>query len=97
MIQPAMNDRTPPPLLTYNLRGRGLLQRVAITLVAAAFVVVAFFFITAALIAGALLAAVIALRFWWVMRKVRAAQRAAGPLDGEYTVVQPSGSDRLPR
>ena len=50
-------------------------------------VVGAFFFLTIALIAGAILAAALALRFWWVMRKVRRNMQASAPLEGDYTVV----------
>ena len=88
-----MSDRDAPPLLTYEIRGRNWLQRAVITVVGAAFIVVGFFFLTAVLIAGALLATVVAVRFWWVLRKVRKAREAAGPLEGEYTVVD---SARLP-
>jgi predicted PurR-regulated permease PerM len=88
-----MSDRNAPPLLTYEIRGRNWLQRAALAVVGAAFIVVGFFFLTAVLIAGALLAAVVAVRFWWVIRRLRKAREAAGPLEGDYTVVD---SARLP-
>lgn len=82
-----MNERNAPPLLTYRTGGRNWLQRAALTALGLAVIVLAFFFLTVALVAGALLAAVIAVRFWWIMRKVRAAQKASAPLEGEYTVT----------
>ncbi len=80
--------RNAPPLLTFQTRGLGWLQRTALAMGAIAVVVIAFFFLTVALIAGALLAIVIAVRWWWIVRRLRAAQKAAGPLDGEYVVVE---------
>ena len=84
-----MNDRSVPPLLTH--RGGSRVKRTAYAVlglcVAALFVTLAFFFITVAIVAGAVLALVIAVRWWWLMRRIRAAHKAAGPLEGEYTVV----------
>ena len=84
-----MDDRTTSPRLTQ--RGGNRLKRAAFAVlglcVAAVFATLAFFFITVALVAGALLALVIAVRWWWAMRRIRAAREAAGPLEGEYTVV----------
>lgn len=80
-----MNGR---PLLTYPSAGRGWVQRALLTLVGAAVLVLAFFFITIALIAGSLLAIGVALRWWWIVRRLRAAHRAAAPLEAEYTVLE---------
>ena len=88
-----MHDPNAPPLLTSPWRARNWLQRALIGVIGLAFAVMAFFFITAVLIVGTVAAAAIALRFWWHVRKLRAAQKAAGPLEGEYTVVH---SERLP-
>jgi len=82
-MQIEMNGR---PLLTYQNAGRSWVQRALLTLVGAAVLVLAFFFITIALIAGCLLAIGIALRWWWIVRRLRAAQKGAAPLEAEYTV-----------
>lgn len=84
------------PLLPPPAHGRNWLHRAGLALVTGAVIVLGFFFLTIALIAGALLATFIALRIWWVMRKFRAAQAAAAPLEGEYTVAERCGPD-LPR
>ena len=85
-----MNDRTSTLLLT----GRGnWLARAAIAVLGVAVAALAFFFLTIALIVGAAVALVFGIRLWWVMRRVRAAERAAGPIEGEYTVVE--GRERL--
>jgi predicted lipid-binding transport protein (Tim44 family) len=52
-----------------------------------ALAVAAFFFLTVALVVGTVLAAVIAVRVWWVLRRVRAQREAAAALEGEYSVV----------
>jgi hypothetical protein len=79
-----MNEQ---PLLMYHRAGRGWAQRALLTLVGATVLVVGFFFITVALIAGSVLAIAIALRWWWIVRRLRAAHRAHGPLEAEYRVV----------
>ena len=71
----------------YQNRGRTWLQRVALAVLGLSAIAIAFFFITIALFAGALLALGIAVRFWWVMRRIRAARKAAGPLEGEFAVI----------
>lgn len=89
-----MSDRNAPPLLIYQTRGRSWLQRAALTALGLAVIVLAFFFLTIALVAGVLLAAVIAVRFWWIMRKMRAAQKASAPLEGEYSVTDRADADK---
>ena len=59
---------------------------------AAGLVLVGFFFLTVALVAGAILAGVIALRWWWFVRKLKQrlqAQQGPAPLEGDYSVVEP--------
>jgi hypothetical protein len=80
-----MNGR---PLLTYRHAGSSWVQRALLTLVGAAVLVLAFFFITIALVAGSLLAIGVALRWWWIVRRLRAAHSAAAPLEAEYTVLE---------
>lgn len=77
--------------IEYRHSASGLVKswvgRAVLAVVGIVIAVGAFFFLTIALIAGAILAAAIALRFWWVMRRVRKTVAASGPLEGEYTVV----------
>lgn len=91
-----MNNPKLPPLLASPAGIRGWLQRAGVALFAITVIVLGFFFLTIALVAGALLAAVIAIRFWWIMRKIRAAQQATAPLEGEYTIAEPHRVE-LPR
>jgi hypothetical protein len=85
-----------PLFLAGRVRRLTWLQRAALAIFAVSAAIIAFFFITIALVCGALLALVIAVRWWWVMRRVRAARKASGPLEGEYVVVERSDRDRLP-
>jgi hypothetical protein len=90
-------DSNRPPLLQFAARSRSWSQRVLLTLLGAALVMFAFFFITVALIAGSVLAAGIALRWWWIVRRLRAAQKASAPLDGEYTVLEHTDIKKVAR
>ena len=70
----------------------GWLQRALLAVAAAGIVLVGFFFLTVALVAGAILAGVIAVRWWWFVRKLKQrvrAQQGPAPLEGDYSVVQP--------
>jgi Flp pilus assembly protein TadB len=78
-------------------RGRHWLRTAAFALVGISLAVVAFFFIAVALVVGACLALGIAVRWWWVMRRLRAQARTAGPLEGEYAVIEESPESRQPR
>lgn len=68
------------------------LQRGLLALVGAAILVLGLFFLTVALVAGALIALALVARWWWLARRLRSA-RAQGTLEGEYEVVERSGSD----
>ena len=81
-----------PLLLTYSGAGRSWLARVLVTTVGLVLAVTAFFFLTVALVVGTLLVAIIALRVWWIMRRIRSQQAAAGPLEGEYMRVSDGDS-----
>ena len=85
-----MHDGNTQRSLGFEHGGRTWLQRIADTLTAAALAVMAFFFVTIALVAGAVLLGVIAVRWWWLMRRIRAARDAAAPIEGEYRVIQSS-------
>ena len=69
-------------------RGRSFLQTAILAALGITLAVVAFFFIAVALVAGACLALGIAIRWWWMMRRLRAAAKAAGPLEGDYAVIE---------
>jgi hypothetical protein len=88
-----------PRLLTYSSRTGAWLTRAVLAVLGVVLAVVAFFFITAALVAGAFIALGIALRWWWVMRRLRAAAKASAPLEGEFRILEEhSGhSQRLDR
>ena len=75
-------------------RGRAWVQRTIIAVIGISLAVVAFFFIAVALVAGACLALGLAVRWWWVMRRLRAEHKASGPLEGEYAVIEKSREDR---
>ncbi len=84
----------------------GWITRLLFTLTTITLVIFGFFFLTVALAVGALVAAVIGVRLWWVIRKLKRAQSAAGPLtgrngasvvDGEYRVIEhDSNKPQLP-
>jgi membrane protein implicated in regulation of membrane protease activity len=75
---------------------RTWLARAAFAVVGLAVAVLAFFFLAVALMIGAVVVLVFAVRWWWLVRKVKAARAAAGPLEGEYSVVDPDkANDRL--
>jgi Flp pilus assembly protein TadB len=82
------------------MTGRPLnwLERLLVFLASASLAVLGFFFLTVALIAGTLVAAAVLVRWWWLSRRLRHA-RAQATLEGEYEVVEHSGSDqvKLPR
>ena len=73
--------------------------RLFAALLAAVLVVVAVFFVAFALIAAITVAALVAIRIWWVRRKLRA-QRDKDIIEGTYSVesaqvltVQPESTD----
>ena len=90
-----MDER--PRLISATPRGRSLLARTMLVLAGTAVLLVGFFFLTVALVAGSLFAAAIALRWWWVVRRIRAERKRSAPLDGEYTVIDQVGPGRVER
>ena len=78
-------------------RGKAWLQTALLAVVGITLAVVGFFFVAVALLAGVCLALVIAVRWWWLVRRLRAARKAAGPLEGEYVVLDKQVSDQRPR
>ena len=63
------------------------LGRVAFAVAGLAIAALAFFFLAFAVVIGTLAAVVVAVRWWWLMRKLKAARKASGPIEGEYTVI----------
>ena len=93
-----MSERPEPHLLISPNRSASWLQRTLLAAVGVTLAVAAFFFLMFALVAGAVLAVAIGIRFWWVMRKLRAQAKSTQALEGEYTVVErASAADRLER
>jgi hypothetical protein len=88
-----------PRLLEAPRRRTRWLQRAAIVAAGAIFVVSAFFFLAVAVVAGTILAIGVGVRIWWGLRRLRAQAKAAGPLEGEYTIVKgsPVETGRLER
>ena len=91
-----MSEFRDPRLLTFQTRG-GWLQRTLLALAALSLAVVAFFFIAIAVIAAAFIALAIGVRWWWMLRRLRARQKATEALEGEYTVVEHAAIEREPR
>jgi hypothetical protein len=67
--------------------GGGWLARAAFAVLGLAIAAIAFFALTIAAMIGAVVALVIGVRWWWLVRRARKAQAGAGPIEGEYTVV----------
>ena len=74
------------------------LERVLFALLGISILVLGFFFLAVALVAGAFIASALIVRWWWLARKLQRA-RAQETLEGEYVIVERSGSDqvKLPR
>lgn len=77
-----MNSQTQIP---GNILPASWLGRVIATLVAASVAVVGLFFFAFALVAAAVLAIIVAVRIWWVSRKLRA-RRDQDVIEGSYSV-----------
>ena len=69
-----------------------VLTRAAFAVLGVAIAALSLFFLTIAIVVGSAVALVVGARWWWVLRRARAARDAAGPIEGEYTVVD---RDRL--
>ena len=82
-----MNERYGPRLLNFKTQGRNWILRAVFLLIAVGVFVLAFFFVTLALAAGAVLALLTLARWWWLTRRLRAALKAAAPLEGDYRIV----------
>lgn len=92
-----MSELRNPRMLGYQGRSGGWLQRALLAVIGAVLVIAAFFFLTVALVAGAFLALGVAVRWWWIMRRLRAEAKASAALEGEYTVVERAESTRTRR
>jgi hypothetical protein len=77
-----------PHLLRFASRAPTWPQRLGLTLLAAVVLTLAFLFVTLAVVVGSVLAIGIALRWWWIARRLRAAHKATAPLEGEYRVLE---------
>jgi hypothetical protein len=78
-------------------RGKRWLQTAVLAVAGITLAFLAFFFIAVALVAGACLALGIAVRWWWLMRRLRAKAKATGPLEGEYAVIEDAERDQRRR
>ena len=75
---------------------RTWLARAAFAVLALAVAVLAFFFLAVAVMVGAVVILMVAVRWWWVVRTIKAARKASGPIEGDYTVVERDNvNDRL--
>ena len=85
-------------LISMTGRPFNWLERFLVLFASAFLVVLGFFFLTVALVAGAVIALALIARWWWLARKLQRA-RAQQTLEGEYEVVERSGSEQgeLPR
>jgi hypothetical protein len=86
-----MNDRNAYFYLPRRSGGTWL-TRIALGVIGIAIAAMAFFFVAVALCVGAAAALVLGVRWWWHTRRLRAAARTHGPIEGEYTIVE---RDRL--
>ena len=93
-----MNERHDPHLLPGPGSPTRWAQRLLIGALGVGLAITAFFFLVFALVAGAIIATVIGIRLWWVMRKLRAQAQNTGALEGEFTVIDRTGTaERLER
>ncbi len=88
-----MNHDKDPRVLFFTAGGGNWLQRIAVFLLAATIAVLVFLFLTIALAVGALLAAVIAVRWWWLARKLHSSP-GQGTFEGEYVVIEHAREER---
>jgi membrane protein implicated in regulation of membrane protease activity len=73
-----------------TVRWNGWLRTVLLSVAGIAILALAFFFLALAVVTGAVLASAIALRWWWVTRRLRHRQQAQrrSVLEGEYQVIE---------
>jgi hypothetical protein len=91
-----MNHIHDQRILISGRRGGNWLQRALFIAVGAVVAVAAFFFLAVALAAGAFIALALGIRWWWMLRHIRARAKASQAIDGEYTVVESQRTERRP-
>ncbi len=87
-----MNSDDETRVFSTRMNTQNWLQRAVLFVLAVTIAVVAFFFLTVALIAGAALASIIAVRWWWLTRKLKP-QAVDQTFEGEYTVIEHARND----
>ena len=92
-----MNQLHDQRILISGPRSGNWLQRAIFVAVGAVVAVAAFFFLAVALAAGAFIALGLAVRWWWMLRRIRARAKASQAIDGEYTVVDRQTLESRPR
>jgi predicted membrane metal-binding protein len=90
-----MNNGHDPRIRILRQPAPGLLCRVCFGALGLVVLVAAFFFVGLALATGAVFAAILALRWWWLRRKL-ARELRTGTVEGEYRVIEAVVSDRRP-
>jgi len=84
-----MNSDNETRVFSTGMNSQNWLQRAILFVLAVTITILAFFFLTVALIAGAVLASIIAVRWWWLTRKLKP-QAVDQTFEGEYTVIEHS-------
>ena len=91
-----MNQTHDQHFLGGPARSASWLQRVLFIMIGTVFAITAFFFLAVAIAAGAVIALGVGLRWWWVLRRIRARAKASEALEGEYSVVEPQSVEGRP-
>ena len=71
-------------------------QRVLFVVIGTVVIVAGFFFVAVVIAVGAFIALGLAIRWWWVLRRIRAHAKATAPLEGEYAVIEKPAIESRP-